>query len=166
MLKRFGSCQKGAAAVEFALLLPVLVLITFGIIEFGLLMYNQQILTNASREGARAGVVVRTPSNRLPLSGETCTDANPQPSIECVVLHYCTNNLVTSAATKPPPSTTCPDPIYPPPTITIAQGYSLTAIPGANLGVVVKYDYTFFVPKLFGLGTTKSLSAVTVMRYE
>jgi Flp pilus assembly protein TadG len=58
MLKRFGSCQKGAAAVEFALLLPVLMLITFGIIEFGFIMYDLQILTNASREGARAGVVI------------------------------------------------------------------------------------------------------------
>lgn len=49
--------QKGVAAVELALILPILLLIIFGIIEFGLLMYNKQVLTNASREGARAGIV-------------------------------------------------------------------------------------------------------------
>ena len=52
-----GQHQKGAVAVEFALILPVLVLLLFGIVEFSLLMYNKQILTNASREGARYGIV-------------------------------------------------------------------------------------------------------------
>ena len=57
---KFAS-QKGAAMVEFALILiPLLMLITFGIIEFGMFMYNQQVLTNASREGARAGIVAMT----------------------------------------------------------------------------------------------------------
>jgi hypothetical protein len=48
--------QKGAAAVEFAVVLPLLVLLLFGSIEFGLLLYNQEVITNASREGARAGI--------------------------------------------------------------------------------------------------------------
>jgi hypothetical protein len=49
--------HRGASAVEFALVLPLLIVILFGIIEFGLLMYNQAVITNASREGARAGIV-------------------------------------------------------------------------------------------------------------
>ncbi len=168
MLKRFGSCQKGAAAVEFALLLPVLMLITFGIIEFGLLMYNQQILTNASREGARAGiVVVGVYPNRLPLNlaGEVCS-AVPTPSINCVVQNYCANYLVTFDDAKPRPTPTCPDPISTTPPI--AQGYSVTAPTGNNLGVEVKYEYKFLVPKIFPFvtGGKKTLKAVTVMRYE
>ena len=47
--------ESGASAVEFALLLPVLMMILFGIIEFGMALYRQAILTNASREGARLG---------------------------------------------------------------------------------------------------------------
>ena len=171
MLKRFGSCQKGAAAVEFALLLFPLVLITFGIIEFGLLLYNQQILTNASREGARAGIVLAsgTPLSRLLLnvSGEVCSDV-PTPSIDCVVQNYCANYLVTFDDTKPRPTTTCPVPISTTPPIT--QGYSETVLAdtGDNLGVVVKYEYKFLVPKIFPFvtGGKKTLTAVTVMRYE
>ena len=62
-----SSSQKGASAVEFALVLPLLMLITFGIIEFGMLMYNKQVITNASREGARAGIVASSP--RVPATG-------------------------------------------------------------------------------------------------
>lgn len=53
--------ERGAAAVEFALLLPVLLTLLFGIIEFGMIMYGREVVTNASREGARAGIVLVTP---------------------------------------------------------------------------------------------------------
>lgn len=53
--------EEGAAAVEFALVLPILLLILFGIIEFGFAFYNKEVITNASREAARAGIVQQTP---------------------------------------------------------------------------------------------------------
>jgi Flp pilus assembly pilin Flp len=45
--------QKGAAAVEFALILPLVALIIFGIIDFGRLFFVQMSLTSASQEVAR-----------------------------------------------------------------------------------------------------------------
>jgi len=45
--------DRGAAAVEFALLLPVLLLIVFGLIDFGRALNAQITLTQAAREGAR-----------------------------------------------------------------------------------------------------------------
>jgi hypothetical protein len=48
--------QKGGAAIEFAIIIPLLVLLFVGICEIGLLLYNQAVITNASREGARAGI--------------------------------------------------------------------------------------------------------------
>lgn len=49
--------EEGAVAVEFALLLPLLLVMLIGIMEFGLL-YNAQItLTAAAREGARTVAV-------------------------------------------------------------------------------------------------------------
>ncbi|WP_217907723.1 TadE/TadG family type IV pilus assembly protein [Desulfosediminicola ganghwensis] len=53
--------ESGASAVEFALVSPLLFVLTFGIIEFGLLLYDYAVITNASREGARAAVVYREP---------------------------------------------------------------------------------------------------------
>lgn len=49
--------RRGAAAVEFAIVAPVFILLIFGIIEFGRAMMVQQILVNASREGARRAVL-------------------------------------------------------------------------------------------------------------
>ncbi len=53
--------QRGAAAVEFALLLPVLMAMLMGALEMGLILYDKAVLTNATREGARAGIVLRNP---------------------------------------------------------------------------------------------------------
>lgn len=53
--------QRGAAAVEFALLLPLLMAVLVGTLDIGLVIYNKAVITNASREGARAGIVLRNP---------------------------------------------------------------------------------------------------------
>jgi Flp pilus assembly protein TadG len=49
--------QNGVAALEFAIVLPVLAVILFGILDFALLFYNKQVLTNASRELARYAII-------------------------------------------------------------------------------------------------------------
>jgi len=49
--------RRGAAAVEFAIIAPVFFLLVFGMIEFGRMIMVQQIITNASREGARIAVL-------------------------------------------------------------------------------------------------------------
>jgi Flp pilus assembly protein TadG len=51
---RSGERDRGAAAVELALVLPVLLLIVFGTIDFGRLLHARMTLTEAAREGARA----------------------------------------------------------------------------------------------------------------
>ena len=54
--KRLRS-ERGAEIVEFALVLPLLLLIGLGICDFGMLFQRYEIVTNAAREGARAGAV-------------------------------------------------------------------------------------------------------------
>ena len=54
--------EMGVATVEFGFILPMLILIVSGIIEFGLALYDKAVITNASREGARAGIVLRVPA--------------------------------------------------------------------------------------------------------
>ncbi len=49
--------ERGAELVEFAFVLPVLLLIGLGICDFGMLFQRYEVVTNAAREGARAGAV-------------------------------------------------------------------------------------------------------------
>ena len=54
---RQGRGRRGAAAVEFAIVAPVFVLLIFGMIEYGRMIMVQQIITNAAREGSRRVVL-------------------------------------------------------------------------------------------------------------
>ena len=49
--------RKGQSLVEFALVLPILLLIVVGILEFGIAFRTFQVVTNAAREGARTAVL-------------------------------------------------------------------------------------------------------------
>jgi Flp pilus assembly protein TadG len=74
--------EHGGSLAEFAIVMPLLFVILFGIIEFGILLYDKAMITNASREGARAGIVFRDPR---PSDGE----------IRKVVSSYCAAHLIS-----------------------------------------------------------------------
>lgn len=65
-MKALVDNQRGTSAVEMAIVSPLLVMFIFGIIEFGLLFYNKAMITNASREAARAGIVYGDPYLNVP----------------------------------------------------------------------------------------------------
>lgn len=87
--------QRGAVAVEFALILPILLMLVLGIIDFGRLYYTQVTLTQAAREGARLEalskptVVSGTTGAATGLSGLTVTingtayASDPNPAVSC-----------------------------------------------------------------------------------
>jgi len=161
--------EKGAAAVEFAILLPFLAVLVFGIIEFGLLLYNQQVITNASREGARAAIVGHCP-------GAEGIIRKNDAQISQIVTDYCIDpddttqtRLITFNTTNNPPSTTViPSPSDCTPGHEIlgvwTGGSGLTI--GDDVTVTVTYNYTFLIPSFLGFGPTKLLSAKTVMKME
>jgi len=60
-----GPRERGAAAVELALVLPLLALLLFGIIDFGRMLNAQVTLTEAAREGARAAAFRADPAARV-----------------------------------------------------------------------------------------------------
>ncbi len=83
--------RRGAAAVEFAVVAPIFLLLVFGMIEYGRMVMVQQVLVNASREGARKAVldgstqqdvvdVVQQYTNSASIQGVTIsvTPADPQ----------------------------------------------------------------------------------------
>jgi len=105
--------QKGLAIVEFTLVAPIFLVLLFGICEFGLILYDKAIITNASREAARSGIAYRTPKL-------TTTQ------IQAVANNYCTSYLVTFHSGINP-------------TVTVAQ--SSPPDFGTPLKVTVTYNY-------------------------
>lgn len=57
-----GGSERGAAAVEFAILLPLLLMLVLGIIEFGRAYNTQLTLTNAARDGVRVMAIGNNPT--------------------------------------------------------------------------------------------------------
>jgi Flp pilus assembly protein TadG len=64
MTKRVNTrSEQGQTMTEFALVLPILVVLLFAIIQFGIAFNNYVALTDAARAGARKGAVSRNASN-------------------------------------------------------------------------------------------------------
>jgi Flp pilus assembly protein TadG len=67
--------EEGASMIEFAIVAPLLFVLLFGIIEFGLIMYDQAIITSASIEGARfAASYYTNPNNATNSPQVTCSE--------------------------------------------------------------------------------------------
>lgn len=62
-VRRRTSTEEGNAAVELALVLPLFLILVMGIIEFGRILYYQQVMTNAARGSTRASVMGFEPYN-------------------------------------------------------------------------------------------------------
>lgn len=63
MYRRRIRAEKGQTMVEFALVVPILLVILFGIIQFGIVYKNYVTLTDATRVGARKAAVSRHEPN-------------------------------------------------------------------------------------------------------
>ena len=53
---RRSSRKRGQAMVEFALVIPIFMLVLSGILDFGFMLYSRMTVINSAREGARAAV--------------------------------------------------------------------------------------------------------------
>jgi len=139
--------ERGAALVELAMVLPFLLLMLAGIIEFGLLFYNQQVLTNSTREGARAGIAL---TGKALIDKGIVTANDFKDEVDSVVQAYCQNHLITFNTGQ-------------------VVGTTVDGALGSHpdeLTVSVNYTYAFLIPELLNLGSTMQLNASTVMNME
>jgi Flp pilus assembly protein TadG len=129
--------ERGAVAAEFALLLPVILLILFGTIEFGMIMYSRELITNASREGARAGIVQVSPK---PTAG----------AITTIATTYLTGTGIN------PANVTI--------TVTGAGGANPATL---TVAATYRYPWLIpYIPTVLGLPRPLPLTGQTIMRHE
>jgi len=137
--------ETGTAILEFALVIPLLLILLFGIIEFGFVLYDKAMITNACREGARRGIVYRFDPD------ETAPQHPTDSEIISVITAYLQNHLITFG-----------DPLLQ--TQITREGDSS----GDELTVIITYGYDFLLLPSFLTSMTGSinLAAKTIMRME
>jgi Flp pilus assembly protein TadG len=69
--------DRGAVAVEFALVFPILIAMLLGIVEFGFAYNTQVTVTNAAREGARTMAIQNDPSAARAAAQAVAPHLNP-----------------------------------------------------------------------------------------
>jgi Flp pilus assembly protein TadG len=133
--------ERGAALVEFALVVPLLMLITCAAIDFGLAVYTLNNLTAAVREGGRYAATIPKP-------GPVANDSRVQDRVYRYISGM--NNGLTAAQTKALITVSAPD-----------------AVTGDVTVQITGYPFRPLTPlsTLFGLATV-SLNRKATFRYE
>lgn len=165
-----------ASLAEFAISLPLLIVLVVGIFDFGGAFNQKQELNNAVREGARFGA--SQPTNDL------CTGCPAPPSVDAIRvlvdsyllaahLNDCSLSTISSASTNGPPwvysaNAGCPTPGL---TLTIVRGYPqcnlTTPAPVVNIPctqVTISYPYAWHfnsVIQLLAPGSNLALTTLT-----
>jgi Flp pilus assembly protein TadG len=106
--------NRGNAVIEFALVLPILLLVCFGVTEFGRAWMTMNILTSAAREGVRLAVVT---APDVALVTQRVNDV-------CNAAKVTTSNI----------SVVGPDPNDPDRHVTVTVETQFSVIPGKFLG--------------------------------
>ena len=130
--------EKSVAAVELALIMPILLIILFAIVELSTLLYDKAVITNASREAARAGIVNSSVSDS---------------TIQGYALSYCQDRLITFRN----PNT---------PTVIVSRPSG--SDPGNPLIVTVNYQFNGLVlgAMLRPQNWDQTLSSTSTMNFE
>jgi len=130
--------SRGQALVEFALILPIFVLLLTGMLDFGSGLYSRMTVINAAREGARAAVTAADP---------TAVDTTVASAVANAASGMALNASAScvAIATSPGPCS-------------FGSGAGSLAQAGDAVDVRVDYTYHSFFPFLFGatfdVGTT------------
>jgi Flp pilus assembly protein TadG len=151
-LKARQHSDAGGALVELALVLPVLVLVFVGTIDFGRVFYASQALTNAARAGAQYGA--HTPARSGDITGmRTVAEAassSPGITAQASRLCQCATNTGTFSATTP--------------TANDCTSASATACPGGHRVVTVTVTTTKTFETFMAGGLPSFLQSLTLTR--
>jgi len=142
--------KRGQALVEFALVIPLFLLLLSGIMDFGVMLFQRMTIINSAREGARAAVMIPADSN-----GHVTEVAIDQAAWGAAVS---TANEAGVSISNSDVQVTCIQTHSSPSSTTLVPGGCDNAIPGDSVHVSISYTYHTFFPLLlgasFGLGAT------------
>jgi Flp pilus assembly protein TadG len=129
--------------VEFALVIPIFMLVLSGILDFGMALYSRMTVINAAREGARAAVMVPDYTT-IPGVAQTAAVAAAKQAGLTVTVDTGTGKDVKCIPTRlTSPPATC--------AFTKTTGGAPTdAVPGDSVSVTIHYTYHTFFPAAFG----------------
>lgn len=133
--------ERGAAAVEFALVLPLLLLLISAIIDFGRLYFDQAALSGAAREGVRLVALGKTSGDDV---AETVDDVYGNSNLQVRVK---VSGTWTDIQNDLPEGTSVAGVTIP------------TCSPGDSVTVVVNETFTFWtpLPSMFGVFDSEHL---------
>lgn len=89
MRRRPRSGRRGQGLVEFALVLPVFLLILFGLIDVGRFVYLNSVLSQAAREGARVGAAEASWIGKTTTDDPSCVASSSLITAANVGAHVC-----------------------------------------------------------------------------
>jgi Flp pilus assembly protein TadG len=144
--------QSGASAVEFAVLLPLLIMLVFGIIAFGMAFAQELSLSNAARQGARYGVV----------ETRTCADIEAHVKDAVSTLGLSPGEVTVTVSRGA--SETALDWTWPSPDSCATPSACTGSDPGDNLYVEARADYQLTIPLV--LDGTSNLAGLGAFRCE
>lgn len=134
----------GVASVELSLILPLFLSLIFVMVEASVAFYDKAILTHASREAARLGVLSRT--STMPLG-----------DVESYAVSISQSRLLSLSGKTTGPT----------PSATATSGNSpISGAPVLTVTVTYPYEGLVLGPLLSALSRSITLSATTVMHYE
>ena len=148
---RYTRQRKGAAAVEAALVLPILILFVMGVMEYSIYFMTVHTLRNAAREGAKYAA---THTSSIYLNGASYGNATTD------VTTIVTNRIGTSQLTGQTIS------VFKSNSTGTNAGTWTDAAAGDFVCVQISGTYAFCVPKLLSLGTSMPLTVQAVRRSE
>jgi Flp pilus assembly protein TadG len=152
---RRGRGGKGQSLVEFAMIIPVFLLVLAGILDFGFMLFSRVTLISATREGAR-WAVNQSDTTQIDFNGTSTGLKQQGGSIGANIpgLTWADLTVVTLCAKPPGVGGSCD----------FAAGGSPNAVKGDSITVRTTYVYDSFFARLFG--TTVSLGNQVQMVLE
>jgi len=147
--------EDGAVAVEFALIVPIMLMLVFGIVDFGWMINRDMLVDNASRDGAR----VASLGGKF---AQVCSSVRTELSSSGIAVPTSCNTTGSPTSIKvdcrKADDTACN---------ATSSNYDTLAVSGSTVVVTITYQHAWVTPMLSTmLGRTKTIVETTQMVVE